>query len=58
MSLFDNERVTTHEDWKDSVDARLSYMAKEIEALRLELRHTVTVVRNIKIDIQRNIENR
>ena len=58
MSVFDTERMTAHQDWKDSVDARISWMTKEIEALKIEVRHASEVIKNIKVDCERAIENR
>lgn len=57
MGVFENDRSTYSEDWKDAVNAQLQWMKKEIEALRMQIEHMNKVNGNIKIDVERAIQN-
>jgi len=52
LSVFDKDKITYEADWQDGVNARLNWMQKEIEALRLKQSHYDNQLRNIKIDVE------
>ena len=56
MSVFDKEKMTHEADWKDGVNARLNWMQKEIDALRLKQSHYDNQLQNIKIDVENAIK--
>ena len=57
MAIFENDRIAYSEDWKDAVNAQLQWMKKEIEALRIQIEHINKTNTNIKVEVERALEN-
>ena len=56
MKVFDNERIRDDLDLRDSVNVKLEYIKKELDAQRVMLNNHDRLINNIKIDVERAIK--